>query len=1220
MRRISYAVFVLWVIALGAVGVARLNFNVDLLKLLPRDLPGVAGTAAFQKFHDLPDELQITMQSTDGSDVGDLAEELAAQLAAVSRLARRVQADPAWRTAPGGLIELTAHAWLNARPEQLLELETALAPAQIDSLLQARLGAISESISPLTAVLQSRDPLGLGRVLTEALDAGAGLDGSDGFSTADGTFHLIKVKTGRPLKGYRETSEWLIRVREVVAAWQRSQPAAAEVKIAYTGSPAFEAEIGLGMEHDMSQSISGITFIVALLFWLLHRRIRPLFYLLLAMLVTGLLTLGVAGLTFGTLDVMSMGFAAILMGMVEDFGVMGLHAAMRRPDDGFRAIHAELFPSIAWSALTAAAVFASLGLSTLPGIARMGCLTALGILIGAAVMLYGFLPMAMRGRAAHPSPSPSAAGIKGWPAWPGALAAILTLLCVGALLMRGLPGIDDSAGVLRPRHCQAFETLLDLEHRLKPDSANTLWLPVILRADSPTQLSSSLRQLESRLTNAKAKGLTLGHLLPSAFTPDPTRQAANLPVLARLAVARTRLLESLDAAGFTAEGAAYSRGVLDIWSQWGNDKAPTTRWLSDQLLDDFVGPLLRRDAEGVMACGFVRLPNSSRPFESGILAEIQQDPCVQVGGWDYLTAQLKSLCHSEIKRVLLPALAVLGVLFFLVFRNARERLVAVGSLAFSGLLLLGVMSATGLAWNFVNIGTVPLVLGLGLDFNIHMIHALRERGADGHGIGRALAYCGLSTGLGFGALGLSDNGALATFGQTSMIGVLATLLTAAFFVPWVWRRLGPGSTVETSVRKNAHRLALLPLLAVVFWVPSCHRYSTRVVSSPLLPGQRVQASRNLKEEVDRLAKPLIESGEIYGMAVGVLSPDGTIGQFGYGGSGRPGDTQPPGGDAIFQIASVTKLFSTAVLAILVDEGQLRYEDTVRSILPPGVPLGEGVGDLTLHELVTHTAGIPRQPVDWTQLRYLVRYLFTGRNLYGFIDKPYLYEYLRSCHIKPKSKGNYVYSNVGIALMAHLIEIKTGKAIPDLVEEKICRPLKMKDTVFYLNAEQEKRLVVGHVGDQPKFLRRNTPMKTWDMGEIMRATGGMYSTVNDLMIFIRANMGSFRHPLEAHLAETRRVQIETPKEGVALGWLVDHLDSNRITLYYTHGMISGYSAYAGMNLDQKMAVVVLFSNFNWSDKIGHHLLLRLSESVPRSGRKSRDKPGAGHRCVTVVGSG
>ena len=162
---------------------------------------------------------------------------------------------------------------------------------------------------------------------------------------------------------------------------------------------------------------------------------------------------------------------------------------------------------------------------------------------------------------------------------------------------------------------------------------------------------------------------------------------------------------------------------------------------------------------------------------------------MQIGGLDYLTIQLKQVLRGEVQRVLLPTVVLLIALLFLVFRNSRERLAAIAALAFSGLLLLGTMSAFGMTWNFVNIGAVPLALGLGLDFNIHMIHALRERGAEGHGVGRALAYCGLSTGLGFGALGLSDNVGLASFGQTSMIGVLATLLTAAFFLPWFWRHI-----------------------------------------------------------------------------------------------------------------------------------------------------------------------------------------------------------------------------------------------------------------------------------------------------------------------------------------------------------------------------------------------------------------------------------------------
>ncbi|MEI6178114.1 MAG: serine hydrolase domain-containing protein [Verrucomicrobiota bacterium] len=360
--------------------------------------------------------------------------------------------------------------------------------------------------------------------------------------------------------------------------------------------------------------------------------------------------------------------------------------------------------------------------------------------------------------------------------------------------------------------------------------------------------------------------------------------------------------------------------------------------------------------------------------------------------------------------------------------------------------------------------------------------------------------------------------------------------------------------------------------------------------------RRLQSGGSIKAEVDQLARPLIAKREIYSMAVGVLTPDGVTRNSGYGRSGRSGDMQPPTGNDLFQIGSLTKLFVAAVLDILVDEGRLRYQDTIRSFLPPELPLAPGVGDLTLYELVTHTAGLPRQPTDRTQLRYFARYLVTGKNLYGHIDKAYLYEYLRTCKVKPKGQREYDYSNVGFGLLAHLIEIKTGRSLPDLVAEKVCRPLNMRDTVFALDAGQRKRLAVGHVGDQPGLMWRNTPTESWDMGPIMRATGGMYSTVNDLLIFAKANLGMLHLPIEARLANLQRVQFKAPEEDVALGWFVNHLDHDRVTLYYKYGMVSGYNGYIGLNLEKHIGVVVLSSNFNWKDKIGHNLLLRLSKGL------------------------
>jgi CubicO group peptidase (beta-lactamase class C family) len=296
------------------------------------------------------------------------------------------------------------------------------------------------------------------------------------------------------------------------------------------------------------------------------------------------------------------------------------------------------------------------------------------------------------------------------------------------------------------------------------------------------------------------------------------------------------------------------------------------------------------------------------------------------------------------------------------------------------------------------------------------------------------------------------------------------------------------------------------------------------------------------------------------------------------------------------VGSVSKLYVATVLALLVKEGRMSYQDTVRSILPPEVPVSTEVGQLTLRELATHTAGFPRQPNNVTQGRYLLNYLFTGKNLYGYITKPYLYKYLRTCHLTPKARRHYVYSNIGAALLAHLIEIKTGQTMPALIEEKICRPLNLCDTGFVLSAEQRSRLAVGHAGDQPKFMRRGAAIAPWDMGEIMEATGGLYSTVNDLLSFAKANLGFVDNPLAPVLVSTHQAQLKTPVQDVAFGWLINHFDDGRLTVLYKDGMASGYSAYIAFDAEDRTAVVVLCNTFNWHDKVGQNLIVGLGRAL------------------------
>ncbi len=386
--------------------------------------------------------------------------------------------------------------------------------------------------------------------------------------------------------------------------------------------------------------------------------------------------------------------------------------------------------------------------------------------------------------------------------------------------------------------------------------------------------------------------------------------------------------------------------------------------------------------------------------------------------------------------------------------------------------------------------------------------------------------------------------------------------------------------------------AVISLLGVAVLANGCTGYTNRQMLNPAPAVARLRAGGDLKAEVDCLAQPLVTRREVFNLAVGVLTPDGVVHNYSYGRAPLPAP------DTIFEIGSLTKVFVASLAALLVEEGQLRYDDTVRDILPPDVKVSADVGRLTVYQLVTHTSGLPRQPNNLTQMRYFMDFVFAGRNPYGYISRRYLFGYLRDCRLEQAPEPAYFYSSLGYGLLGQLIEIKTGRSIPELVEEKICRPLNLRDTCFALTASQRERLAIGHVGDQPKFIRRNRPMRDWSQGEVMWASGGMYSTVNDLMTFARSNLGLLGQPLDARLAATHPVQIKTPREDVTIGWVVNHYPDWDTSIHYMNGVFAGYSAYLGMDLRKRVAVVVLTSNFNWTDKIGHNLVLRLAAAAPK----------------------
>jgi len=359
-----------------------------------------------------------------------------------------------------------------------------------------------------------------------------------------------------------------------------------------------------------------------------------------------------------------------------------------------------------------------------------------------------------------------------------------------------------------------------------------------------------------------------------------------------------------------------------------------------------------------------------------------------------------------------------------------------------------------------------------------------------------------------------------------------------------------------------------------------------------LPAQRLAVTGDIGADIAALAQPMIDSKETTGMVVGVLTPDGKQQFFGFGSTHQEGGRRPDG-DTLFAIGSLSKGFLAATTAVLVQEGVLHWDDTLGALMPADVPLSPDAKRITLRQLATHTAGLPRQPMTERTFLYFLEYLFTGENFYRHFDRPYLLSYLAT--FRNSRGGVPEYSNIGYGVLGYVLELKTGNKVDALVHEKVLDPLHLQRTGYapeQLPGYGERAL--GHSGDQPKFVRRGALVPDWHFTDIMTGSAALYSSARDLLTYAGAHLySSGDDVLDAGLRDTLKVHFDRPQEAAASAWFVDDIGGHKIINQV--GVVAGYTAYVGIDAENRTAVVVLQNNFNWTNRIGHRILLRMAEA-------------------------
>jgi len=231
---------------------------------------------------------------------------------------------------------------------------------------------------------------------------------------------------------------------------------------------------------------------------------------------------------------------------------------------------------------------------------------------------------------------------------------------------------------------------------------------------------------------------------------------------------------------------------------------------------------------------------------------------------------------------------------------------------------------------------------------------------------------------------------------------------------------------------------------------------------------------------------------------------------------------PLDGNTVFEIGSITKTFTGALLADMVARGEVKLEDPVAKYLPKSVrmPMRSGK-QITLLDLATQSSGLPRLPNNMKPADF--------NNPYADYSVQQMYDFLSSYTLTRDPGATYEYSNLGVGLLGHVLSLRAGKPYEQILIERILDPLGMNDTRITLTPSMKQRMAQG-------FDAQGTPTRTWDLPTLAGA-GALKSTANDMLKFLAANLDSTSTSIGKILAsaKTARHDADRPGNSIGLAW-------------------------------------------------------------------------------------
>ncbi|MGA7604803.1 MAG: serine hydrolase domain-containing protein [Anaerolineales bacterium] len=279
--------------------------------------------------------------------------------------------------------------------------------------------------------------------------------------------------------------------------------------------------------------------------------------------------------------------------------------------------------------------------------------------------------------------------------------------------------------------------------------------------------------------------------------------------------------------------------------------------------------------------------------------------------------------------------------------------------------------------------------------------------------------------------------------------------------------------------------------------------------------------------------------------------------------------QPITSDTVYEIGSITKVYTGILLAQAVSLGIININDPVQKYLPDGVQLAAYKNQpIRIVDLATHRSGFPRE--------------------FGSDDPTDLYEWLNNFKPDRAPGAEYVYSNLGYMVLGDILSRLSQTDFGNLEFTSISQPLGLLDTREVLTSDEQNRLALGYAYDG------SVASYFPDSGN-MSGAGYLRSTLNDMTRFLLDNMQPDSTPLASslQLAQTMQAEGQNPGTGTGLGWEINQPGTPSETIWKDGGTL-GFTSYISFMKDGSSGFVLL-SNGQFIDNLALKMSALLDEN-------------------------